>query len=108
MNVMLDPWEALAMAVKMNMFVRAEVERARQVRTVKGLKRKLLYMLVYSGYKLMGGAYPAAIAVRLHRRSFLDDENSLETAALPLWATWANAYALRRSNTVKTMLVAIG
>ena len=75
------------MAVKMNMFVRAEVERARQVRTVKGLKRKLLYMLVYSGYKLMGGAYPAAIAVRLHRRSFLDDENSLETAALPLWAT---------------------
>lgn len=86
-KVMLAPWEALAMAVKMNMFVRAEVERARQVRTVKGLKRKLLYMLVYSGYKLMGGAYPAAIAVRLHRRSFLDDENSLETAALPLWAT---------------------
>jgi hypothetical protein len=86
-KVMLAPWEALAMAVKMNRFVGAEVERARQVRTVKGLKRKLLWELVYSGYGFMGGAYPAAIAVRLHLSSFLDDENSLETAALPLCAT---------------------
>ena len=44
-KVMLAPWEALAMAVKMNMFVRAEVERARHVRTVKGLKRKLIFEL---------------------------------------------------------------
>jgi hypothetical protein len=86
-KVMLAPWEALAMAVKMNMFVRAEVERARHVRTVKGLKRKLLCESVYGGYGFMGGAYPAAMAVRLHRSSFREDENSLETAALPLWAT---------------------
>jgi hypothetical protein len=37
MKVLLAPWEALAMAVRMKRFVRAEVERARQVRTVKGL-----------------------------------------------------------------------
>ena len=41
MKVKLAPWEALAMAVRMKRFVRAEVERAMHVRTVKGLKRKL-------------------------------------------------------------------
>jgi len=41
MKVKLAPWDALAMAVRMKRLVRAEVERATQVRTVKGLKRKL-------------------------------------------------------------------
>lgn len=42
MKVLLAPWEALAMAVKMNRFEKAEVERARHVAMVKGLKRKLV------------------------------------------------------------------
>ena len=37
MKVLLAPWDALAMAVRMKRFVMAEVERARHVRTVKGL-----------------------------------------------------------------------
>jgi hypothetical protein len=41
MKVKLAPWEALAMAVRMNRLVRAEVERAMHVATVKGLNRKL-------------------------------------------------------------------
>lgn len=41
MKVMLAPWDALAMAVKMKRLVRADVERAMHVATVKGLKRKL-------------------------------------------------------------------
>lgn len=41
MKVLLAPWEALAIAVKMNRFEKAEVERARHVAMVKGLKRKL-------------------------------------------------------------------
>jgi hypothetical protein len=40
-QVMLAPWEALAMAVRMNRLVKAEVDRAMQVAIVKGLKRKL-------------------------------------------------------------------
>jgi len=36
-KVLLAPWDALAMAVRMKRFVRAEVERARHVRMVKGL-----------------------------------------------------------------------
>ena len=52
MNVMLAPWEALAMAVRMNMLVMAEVERARHVRTVKGLKRKLWRWSADSPYKM--------------------------------------------------------
>jgi len=44
MKVKLAPWDALAMAVRMKRFVRAEVERATQVRTVKGLNRKLYYV----------------------------------------------------------------
>lgn len=89
-KVMLAPWDALAMAARMNMLVRAEVERARHVRTVKGLRRKLSQVSTRS-VCMYGMSYPAAMAVLLHRRSFLDDENSLETAALPLWATWAKA-----------------
>jgi hypothetical protein len=41
MNVLLAPWEAFAMAVKMNRLEKAEVDRARHVAIVKGLKRKL-------------------------------------------------------------------
>lgn len=40
-NVLLAPWAAFAMAVRMKRFERAEVERARHVAIVKGLKRKL-------------------------------------------------------------------
>jgi hypothetical protein len=104
---MLAPWDALAMAVRMNMFVRAEVERARHVRTVNGLKRKLPKVNTTS-VDVLDVSYPAAMALLLHRRSFLEDANSLETAADPLWATCANAYALKRSTTVKTMFVASG
>jgi hypothetical protein len=41
MKVTLAPWDALAMAVRMKRLVKAEVERARHVATVKGLNRKL-------------------------------------------------------------------
>lgn len=41
MKVVLAPWEALAMAVRINRFVSAEVDRARHVAIVKGFKRKL-------------------------------------------------------------------
>ena len=40
-KVKLAPCDALAMAVRMKRFVRADVERAIHVRTVKGLNRKL-------------------------------------------------------------------
>ena len=46
-KVKLAPWDALAMAVIMKRLVRAEVERATQVRTVNGLKRKLEDVSVY-------------------------------------------------------------
>ena len=85
-KVMLAPWEALAMAVRMNMFVRAEVERARHVKTVNGLKRNLQRISI-KPLHLLGSSYPAAMALLLHRRSFLDEVNSRETAAEPLCAT---------------------
>jgi hypothetical protein len=40
-QVMLAPWEALAIAVRINRLVKAEVDRAMHVAIVKGLKRKL-------------------------------------------------------------------
>jgi hypothetical protein len=48
------------------------------------------------------------MAVLLHFRSFLEEENNRDAEAVPLCATCANAYALRRSTRVKTMFVAIG
>lgn len=83
MKVLLAPWDALAMAVRMNRFVRAEVERARHVRTVKGLNKKLPCVSSWP-VELHRKAYPAAMAVLLHFRSFLEDENSLDTEAVPL------------------------
>ena len=44
MKVMLAPWEALAMAVRMKRLLKAEVDRAIHVAIVKGLRRKL-YMI---------------------------------------------------------------
>jgi len=41
-KVVLAPWAALAIAVNMKRFDRADVDRARHVATVKGLNRKLL------------------------------------------------------------------
>lgn len=41
MKVMLAPWEALAMAVRMKRLLKADVDRAMQVAIVKGLRRKL-------------------------------------------------------------------
>lgn len=41
MQVMLAPWEAFAMAVRMKRFVNAEVDRATHVAIVNGLNRKL-------------------------------------------------------------------
>jgi hypothetical protein len=41
MKVLLAPWEAFAMAVRMNKLEKAEVDRARQVAMVKGLNRNL-------------------------------------------------------------------
>lgn len=42
MKVKLAPREAFAMAVRINRLVRAEVDRAMQVATVKGLNKKLV------------------------------------------------------------------
>lgn len=86
MKVLLTPCDAFAMAVRMDRFVRAEVERARHVRTVKGLYKKLAPISMLSS-RLQGLPYPAAMAVLLHFKSFLDDENSRETEAAPLCAT---------------------
>ena len=85
-KVKLAPWEALAMAVRTKRFVRAEVERAMHVATVKGLNRKLSErqrMPSDTSY----GPYPAAMAILLHFNSFRGDANSRVTDAKPLSAT---------------------
>jgi hypothetical protein len=48
MKVMLAPWDALAMAVKMKRFVKAEVDRAMHVAMVNGLRRKLFVVSTWS------------------------------------------------------------
>jgi hypothetical protein len=52
MKVLLAPWDAFAMAVRMNRLEKAEVDRARQVAIVKGLKRKLI-LSVYADLQYM-------------------------------------------------------
>lgn len=49
MKVMLAPWEALAMAVKMKRFVKADVDLAMHVVMVNGLNRKLFSVSIGSG-----------------------------------------------------------
>ena len=91
MKVKLAPWDAFAMAVRMKRLVRAEVERAMQVATVKGLNKK-----------------PAAMAALLHRRSFRGEVKRRVAEAKPVSAIWASALALSRSTRVKKTLVASG
>jgi hypothetical protein len=98
-KVMLAPWEALAMAVRMKRLVRADVERAMHVATVKGLKRKL-FVSQYTALLENHSTYPAATAALLHFKSFRGEANSRVTDAKPVSATWANAFALSRSTTV--------
>lgn len=107
MKVMLAPWEAFAMAVKMKRVVKDDVDRAMHVATVKGLNRKLC---VVNNDNQAGqyASYPAATARLLHRRSFRDDMNNLVTTACPLSATCASALALKRSTTVYSRFVASG
>jgi hypothetical protein len=83
--VKLTPWEALAMAVRMKRFVRAEVERAMHVATVKGLKRKLEGVSICS-IERCSRSYPAAMAALLHLKSFRGEANSRVTDAKPLSA----------------------
>jgi hypothetical protein len=52
MKVLLAPWDAFAMAVRMNRLEKAEVDRARLVAIVKGLKRKLI-LSVYADLQYM-------------------------------------------------------
>jgi hypothetical protein len=83
--VKLTPWEALAMAVRMKRFVRAEVERAMHVATVKGLKRKLEGVSICS-IERCSRSYPAAMAALLHLKSFRGEANSRVTDAKSLSA----------------------
>jgi hypothetical protein len=107
MQVMLAPWEALAMAVKMNRFVKAEVERAMHVATVNGLKRTLFAVSTLSTCR-RSYAYPAATARLVHLESFREDVNSRVATFCPLCAIWAMAAALSKSTSVYSKLVARG
>jgi len=98
-EVLLAPWAAFAMAVRMKRLERAEVERARHVAIVKGLKRKL-YHVSCSTYSPGYCTHAAAMARLLHLRSFLDDVNSRVATFWPLSAICTSALALRRSTTV--------
>jgi hypothetical protein len=106
-QVMLAPWEALAMAVRTNRLVKAEVDRAMHVAIVKGLKRKLSVVSTWSAWNSCY-AYPAAMARLLHLESFRDDVNRRVTTFCPLSAICAIAMALRRSTTVYSRFVARG
>jgi hypothetical protein len=107
MQVMLAPWEALAMAVRMKRLVKAEVERAMHVAIVKGLKRKLFGVSTLSTCRRCY-AYPAATARLVHLESFRDDVNSRVATFCPLSAICAMATALSRSTSVYSKLVARG
>lgn len=113
MKVIFCPVAARDVARRINVCVKTLVGLARQVRTVKGLKRYLFgkqsVSRVLCKFRFFEVApYPAAIVVLLRRNSFRGEVKRREETDTPVSAIFISASAPTRSATTYNKFVANG